>query len=300
MMLTLLGLCAWGQAGALEETPPQSATQSPPLVFGLQPFASPPALFQRYAPLRDWLANETGHPTRLESARDLATLVARGRDERYDLMLVAPHVVPLLLDHAPYHLVARTEEQLAMVLLVRPGDSIASISDLAGRTIAAPYEESRAATLARGVTDAQDWPDPPGPPRYRYYHHNSAAIAAFQRELTDALVMIIEGTVLPAPPPPNPRRPRHLSLADGSLVRILAQSERFPGLALLIHERLAEQVPDLDARVTSMPRDEAEATLLRQIGHRSFVSTHAGEYTSFRGALESMERQLELETPNPP
>ncbi len=285
---------AIAEAQAQPEAPPQS------LIFGVQPFASPPSLFERYAPLRDWLTEETGNPTRLQSARDLATYLARGRDGHYDLMLVAPHVVPLLLDHAPYRLVARTEEQLAMVLVVRPADSITSISDLAGKTIAAPYKESRAATLARQLVDTHDWPDPPGPPSYRHYHHNSAAVAAFQRDLTDALVLIIEGTVLPGSPTSRGSRPRHLSLADGSLVRILAQSERFPGLALLAHNRLLEHAPRLGEQLTTMPRDPAEASLLRAIGHRGFVATHAGEFSAFRGALEQMEQQLERQTPSPP
>lgn len=299
-VVLVLIVTGWVQPWGPGEVRAQSAAPTEPLVFGLQPFASPPALFERYAPLRDWLADETGHPARLQSARDLVTFLARGRDGHYDLMLAAPHVVPLVLDHAPYRLIARTEEQLAMVLVVRPGDSITSVPDLAGKTIAMPYKESRAATLARKLVDAHDWPNPPGPPHYRLYHHNSAAVAAFQRKLTDALVIIIEGTVLPERPSAPQRRARHLSLADGSLVRILAQSESFPGLALLAHERLVEQAPNLEPHLTAMPRDATEASLLRSIGHRGFVATHAGEYSAFRGALEALETQLERHSPTSP
>ncbi|WP_026289243.1 PhnD/SsuA/transferrin family substrate-binding protein [Thioalkalivibrio sp. ALMg11] len=270
-----------------------------PLTFGIQPFASPPALFKRYAPLRDWLGTEFGQPVRLESARDLPTLLARSREGRYDLILVAPHVVPLLTGNGPYRLLARSEEELAMVLLVRPGGVIDTLAGLAGRSLAVPYKESHAATLARSLTDSRDWPDLPGPPRYLHYHHNNAAVVAFQRGIADALVMIIEGNVLPARPDAGEHHERHLSLGDGSLVRILAQSERFPGLTLLVHKRLDGHTPRLHHHLTTLQESPSGTALLRHIRHRGFIEAHAAEYEPFQGALEDLETKFDLQPPIP-
>ena len=280
----------------LLSTPTQAQA---PFTFGIQPFASPPALFTRYAPLRDWLGTELGQPVQLESARDLPTLLERSREGRYDLVLVAPQVVPLLTENGPYRLLARSEEELAMVLLVRPGGDISSLAGLAGRSLAVPYKESRAATLARSLTDAEDWPDPPGPPRYLHYHHNNAAVAAFQRGIADALVMIIEGNVLPVRPDMEGDRARHMSLGDGSLVRILAQSDRFPGLTLLVHKRLDSDTPRLHHRLITLQQSPSGTALLRHIGHRGFIAAHAGEYAAFQGALDELEAKFDLRTPIP-
>lgn len=267
------------------------------LTFGVQPFASPPALFQRYGPLRDWLGETLGQPVRLESARDIPTFMRRSRNGRYDLVLSAPHLVPLLTDPGPYRPVVRTREDLAMVLVIAPGRGIEGLSDLSGRSIAAPYKESRAATLARQHLAEHPWPEDAPAPQFLHYHHNSAAVAAFQHGLTDALVMIIEGDVLPNPGEPSDPIRRHLSLADGTLVRILAQSEPFPGLTLLIHNRLGPHTESLQDRLLTLGQTPHGARLLRRIGHRGFTPSSAHDYASFQGALESLERELEMTSP---
>ncbi len=203
--------------------------------LGVQPFASPPVLFERYAPLRDWIAEERGDPVFLESSRDLSQFIERLHDERYEIAIVAPHVVPLLDAAGPYAPVARSRDIFAIVIVAPADSAIRSLTDLEGTTLATPFRHSIGATLARTLLEIEFAPNEPAV-EYLEFPHHQGATSAMLLGLADASVVVIDGVAL-QPREETVDTARLIALADGTLARIIAQSESFPGFTVVLHQR---------------------------------------------------------------
>jgi phosphonate transport system substrate-binding protein len=61
------------------------------LTLGYFPLISTVALFKRFAPLRDYLAESLGRPVILQTAKDFSTFLERSDDRAYDILVTAPH-----------------------------------------------------------------------------------------------------------------------------------------------------------------------------------------------------------------
>ncbi|WP_018141019.1 phosphate/phosphite/phosphonate ABC transporter substrate-binding protein [Thioalkalivibrio sp. ALJ7] len=254
------------------------------LALGIQPFASPTSLFERYAPLRDWLADTLDTPVRIESARTFSDFFTRSHEGRYDLLLTAPHAVPDLLDAGGYQLVTSSSDRLAAVVLVSLDSPLRNLQDLSGAHIAAPAQESLGSVLIKNLAQQSLSPEIPLP-TFQHYPHHGAAVTAMQRGLADAAVIVIDGQTLVARNEIAEGVPRMISLADGSLKRIIGQSEPFPGITLLAR---ANRIPDaavLGRQLEALAGQPNGRRMLREIGHSGFEAAHASDYAPFRGML---------------
>ena len=102
------------------------------LLMGVFPYVSGMALFKRYAPLKDYLANELGRELVLETARDFPTFVQRTAERRYDIVMTAPHFALLAADSGDYQIVTRPKRDLVSVVLVPETSAMTDLSGLAG------------------------------------------------------------------------------------------------------------------------------------------------------------------------
>lgn len=265
---------------------PASGQADPePWTLGLQPFASPQTLFDRYAPLREWIEEERGSGVTLEGSRDFAQFIDRLRDERYEIAVVAPHVVPLLGDASPYAPIARSRDVLAMVIVAPAESPIRTMMDLEDRTLATPARQSLGTTLARDrVGQVFATNDPPVD--YLEFPHPQAAVSAMQRGLADASVLVIDGVALePHDPITGPER--MMALADGSLVRIVAQSKTFPGVTVVLHQRAQTDDLDLPGAFEGLSDTQSGRALLRAIRHtRGFDAASPSDFSGFEGLLD--------------
>ncbi len=250
-------------------------------LLGIQPFLSAPALFERYAPLRDWLAEQLGVPVRIESARTRDVFHGRIWTERYDLVFTSPHVVPFLIEETNYRAVAATRDRLAILVAVIPEARFNRIEDLANSKIAAPFEESLAAAFLNHMLSNLVWPDGSSPPTVRHHHHHSGAITTFLRGEAEALVLVTDGDLID-----DQRRDESaqtlMSLHDGTLVRIISQSPSFPGMTLLAREEVLAGLPDLEDQLIRMQDTPHGLEVLRAIRHRGFVAIEETDYRPFR------------------
>lgn len=250
------------------QTADTPAADAGPVTLGILPFASPRTLFQRYAPLRDWLSRTLDREVRIETARDFETFLGRTDAGRYDLVLTGAHLARRAHRHGDYRpLVAATHRLSARV--VTPTDSpIATVQDLAGKTIAAPPRLSMGTVAVRYLLDL---PLADNPPEYLYYDHHETALAALQRGLADAAIMVLDDAAGSARPEPHDRdRGPLISLRDGHLVRMLMDTPHFPGAVILAREdRLASAV-DLAGQLTALSDTPEGRERLGRIGHRGF------------------------------
>ena len=101
--------------------------------MGVFPYVSGMALFKRYAPLKDYLANELGREVVLETARDFPTFIQRTAERRYDIVMTAPHFALLATDSGDYQIIARPKRDLVSVVLVPETSAMTDLSQLADR-----------------------------------------------------------------------------------------------------------------------------------------------------------------------
>ncbi|WP_051074951.1 phosphate/phosphite/phosphonate ABC transporter substrate-binding protein [Thioalkalivibrio sp. ALJ16] len=257
--------------------------------LGIQPFLSPPALFERYAPLRDWLAEQIGEPVQLQSARTRSAFLRRIAAERYDFVFTSPHVVPLLTEETGYRPVAATVDRLAIVLVVRSEAQFTQIEDLADTTIAAPFEESLAAAFLKYTLSYLEWPYGSSAPTVRHHHHHSGALTTFARGEADALVVVTDGDLI-ARLPHDTTVQRLMSLGDGTLVRIIANSPSFPGMTLLASNDVLLGSPELEERLIGLRKTPEGQEVLQKIRHRGFITVEESDYRPFRP--DTFQRQL--------
>ncbi|MGM0553575.1 MAG: PhnD/SsuA/transferrin family substrate-binding protein [Pseudomonadota bacterium] len=257
---------------------PAAQAAEQPLVIGIQPFASPTTLFERYAPLRDRIGDRLGRPARVETARDFPTFLARAHRERYDLILmVAPHQIPILGNGGPYDLLVRSRDHLAMAIIVPADSPVRHPRDLAAHRVAAGHRDSFGAVLARQILAPADGPEQT--PDYRYYPHQSGAIAAMQRGLAQAAVVVLDASALANDG--AAKRARTLALSDGSLARIIVYSDAFPGATLLLHPRLKTHRDALGQHLRGLSTHPEGAALLRRINHTGFETSDPADYAQF-------------------
>ncbi len=255
--------------------------------LGLQPFASPHDLFQRYAPLRDWFAEVRQAPVRLEASRDFLHFLERLQTERYDVAIVAPHVVPALGENSPYRPLVRSRDELAMIIVVPMDTSPRQLADLEDTTLATPARHSLGTRLARERVGAVfDSEDPPV--RFLEFPHHNAAVSAMQRGLAEAAVLVIDARALD-PPRPLRDEPRTIALADGSLARILAQSDPFPGMTIVLHERVQRDVLELETLFLQLSDTTQGQQRLRTFGHpRGFEPASPEDYQAFKSLMDDL------------
>ncbi|WP_018231267.1 phosphate/phosphite/phosphonate ABC transporter substrate-binding protein [Thioalkalivibrio thiocyanodenitrificans] len=277
LLCGLLLLCAPAAA--------EQADTSGPLRFGLLPFASPVSLFQRFAPLRDYLADRLGTSFELESARSFAVHVARIEAGEYDLVLTAPHFVLIALDSGHYHLIAGHRSELSAAFVVARDDQALTLHDLAERTIATPPPEALITMV--GKEYLLDYMDPSDRlPTFVAYPSHNAAIHAVTSGLAGAAIASINAA-------------RH-EINQNLAVRILEESDRFPGIGVLAHRRLTERLRDDIADVLITMADQADGSdVLRQMDYAGYRSTSAQTYEPFRPILTETRRHLEAPPDTP-
>ena len=267
---------------------PASAEQSDnggPLRFGLLPFASPVSLFQRFAPLRDYLADRVGTSFELESARSFAVHVQRIETGEYDLVLTAPHFVLIALDSGHYHLIANHRSDLSAAFVVARDDRALTLHDLADRRIATPPPEALITMVGKEYLLEYLGPSD-RPPTFIPYPSHNAAIHAVTSGLAGAAIASINAA-------------RH-EINQDVAVRILEESDRFPGVGVLAHRRLTERLRDEIAEVLITMGNRMDGSdVLRQMDYAGYRSVSAQTYEPFRAILPETRRYLETPPDTP-
>ncbi len=120
------------------------------LVFGVQPHLSAARIIDQYSLLRDELARGLGRPVTMVSAPDLPSFMARLREGKFDVVLVAPHLGRLAEKRDGWRRLARTGSLSEIIALGRAAGPLQRLADLRGRTLAIGARDD----LARQVIDA--------------------------------------------------------------------------------------------------------------------------------------------------
>lgn len=238
-----------------------------PLTFGILPFMSPIALLKRFAPLRDYLSQEIGHPVVLETARDYPGFVQRTSERRYDIVLTAPHFALQALDTGRYSVQATYLNELSAVILVRADSNIRSVQELAGKVIATPPPEAIVTMVGRRLLGT--YLEHQTPPLYRnYLSHNAAFRAVAGGEASAAIVTVNVVQQAKAP---------EMGLVE------LTRSQGFPAMGVLVASDLTQDLQRRTAAVfTAMHDHPTGRAVLRRIGYPGYRPAAAEDFDSLR------------------
>jgi len=128
-LTALILVCLW---------PLSAYCQGTPLRFGVFPNLSTRTLLEVHQPLADYLSNTLKRPVNIETAPDFASFVTRTQDQRYDLVLTAPHLAYLAAEKTGYRPLYTYKNPVRGLLVVRKESPFHEMKDMRGKTIAMP------------------------------------------------------------------------------------------------------------------------------------------------------------------
>ena len=185
------------------------------------------ALVKRMAPLRDYLSHQLGITVRIETTNDAREFVRRTDQGRYHFVLTNPVFALQALDGGDFRVLASHRRKLAGYFIVLENSPVKTLDDLAGKRLGAPPKMGFMGQLIEPFL--ANWQFPGNqPPLVIYFHSHNDAIAALRLGETDAsfIVSFME---------------QHL-LAKGLPVRTIHRSSEYPGMTLLSHEKLSQEL----------------------------------------------------------
>lgn len=263
--LAALALLLWGPAAA------QPAAEVRRITFGLLPFASPGALFKRFAPLRAYLEDRTGLAVRLKTAPDFLTFVRRTGRGRYDVVLTAPHFTLLALDSGHYRVGATYLEPLSGVIVTRreSGQDPPGTGDC--REVATPPPSAVITLLGKrylsGVPGAR--------PRFRYHASHNAALRAVLGG--DACAGVVSINVW------------HRLRREVEGLRAVAKTAEIPAMGILLHRDLPAALRRRITRtLVRMKERPGGRKALRRMAYPGYRPADAGTFAPVRPYLEEL------------
>ena len=114
------------------------APQPEPYRLGVFPYLPVLAIDRIYGPVAAQLAEDLGRPVHLKTKPTFAKFAEELRNETYDIIVVHPFFYVEARDGHHYEPLARLEEPLTAVVVVRDDDPLESLADLKGKTIGLP------------------------------------------------------------------------------------------------------------------------------------------------------------------
>lgn len=112
-----------------------ATAEEKPLVFGVFPYLTPRQMVDQFAPLKEHIVRELGHPVTLSTAQDYKNFIERTGEGEYDFIFDAPHLARLAQKRDGYLPLAKTGYNIVILALTRKDSSVQTLADLRGREI---------------------------------------------------------------------------------------------------------------------------------------------------------------------
>jgi phosphonate transport system substrate-binding protein len=133
------------QAASADDQPSQLAAYR----LGVFPYVPVLAVDRIYGPVAAQFAEDLGRPVHLKTKATFDKFVEELRKETYDIILVHPFFYVEARDEHHYLPLARLEEPLTAVVMVRDDEPLETLADLKGKTIALPPALAAVTELVR-------------------------------------------------------------------------------------------------------------------------------------------------------
>lgn len=284
LVIVLCGMLCLSSTLQAQADQKRPVTDRKALSLGVFPIISTVALYKRFSPLRDYLAEMLQRPVNLETAKDFPTFLQRTDARQYDIVVTAPHFALRAADSGKYRIRAALLGDVYQLFVVRSDSPITEISQLAGKRVATPPPDAIMTMIGmRSLADAGLTGK--RAPIYRSYTSHNAANEALLAKEVDAA--IASSNVIKK------------AMGKGAPFRIISRSFKLPNMATLVATDLDVELSNRIAEIlTNMKNTEKGRQVLAQIafpGYRAVLSS--AEYESVRPYLEQAVKEF-AKTPN--
>jgi phosphonate transport system substrate-binding protein len=126
-----------------------AATKFDAYRLGVFPYVPVPAVDRIFGPVAAQFAEALGRPVHLKTRSTFEGFAEELREETYELVLVHPFFYVEARDQHHYLPLARLDEPLTGMIMVREDDPIETLTDLKGRTIGLPPALAAVSELAK-------------------------------------------------------------------------------------------------------------------------------------------------------
>lgn len=240
------------------------------LTFGFLPMESPVSLFKRFAPLREYLSTQIQKEIRLETAKDFPSFVQRTAERHYDIVFTAPHMALLALDSDKYQMVATFTQPLTSVIVVKAGSDIQDISALQGKNIATPPKQAIVTMVGMNYLTRMGM----RAVNYKMYQTHNAAYSAVLGGETDAA--LIANFIA------------RKAIANNVPLKIIGQSESFPGVGILVARDLPELLKqDIKNAILGMKELPNGKKILEKISQPGYGAVQLSEFEALRPFVQA-------------
>ena len=147
----LVAACCAAAAPVGQAQTVEAAAAGPPGAYRLGVFPYLPVLTidRIYGPVAAQFAEDLDRPVELKTKPTFESFAEELRNESYDIIMVHPFFYVEARDKHHYLPLARPEEPLTGVIMVREDNPAASLADLRGKTIALPPELAAVSKMVR-------------------------------------------------------------------------------------------------------------------------------------------------------
>ena len=238
------------------------------LSLGYFPIISTVALYKRFGPLRDYLAEELKRPVIMKTAKDYPTFVKRTDAREYDIVVTAPHFAVRAADSGQYVVRATLLASVQQLVVVRNDSKIADVQQLAGQAVATP--PARALMTMMGVQhfiDAGLTGDKT--PKYQpFTSHNAANEAVIGGEVAAA---IASSNII------------QKAIKQGAPLKIISRGLELPNMATMVAKDRNDEIGDaLVAALIRMSKTENGKATLKKIAFPGYREVSASDYEPAR------------------
>jgi len=259
LMLALLVPAARGAAPAQPQRP---------LLLGFFPLVSTVALFKRFSPLKNYLAEQLGREVVLETARDFPTFARRTAERRYDIVITAPHFAIRAADSGHYRIRAAVSKNVQQLLVVREDSPLRRPEQLAGQHIATPPAGALMTMMGMDYLQQLGLSGPQQPVYRHFLSHNAAneAVIGGQADAAIASSNVISK-----------------AQQRGAPLRIIGRGLQLPNMPTLVASDLPAELADrIEAILVGMRNDEGGRHVLARIGFPGYRAVRLVDYEPAR------------------
>jgi len=241
------------------------------LKLGILPSESPVMMFQRLAPLREYLSLHLKQPVNLETARDFQQFIERSNNGEYDILLTAPHLALLAYDSGHYDLIASFYRPLSSVFVVNQNSHLQNLDQVTGLRIATAPEEAIVTMVGKETlknhVDINSI-------NFQYHRNHGSAFLALRAG--DADIAIIANLIY------RINRNRYP-------IRVIGSSQEFPGVGVLVAKnKSAAFKSQLSDVLTHMRASTDGLVVLKKINQPGYSAATIEQFEGLRRFIQKM------------
>lgn len=252
-----------------------SEQDNKPLILGVFPLVSTVALYKRFSPLTDYLAESLGREIVLLTAKDFPTFFERTAQRQYDIVITAPHFAVSAADSGKYRIRATLTSDVQQLIVIKNDSPIKRVQQLANMKIATPPEGALMTMMGKrfladaGLTDDKQ-------PIYRSFTSHNAANEALLGGEVDAAIASTN-IILKA-------------IKAGEPLMILSRGLRLPNMATMVATDRDEEIGEQLVKIlTTMTNSEKGQQILKSINFPGYRAVDAKDYEPARPYMEQLQ-----------